>query len=213
MLDQLKESAPTIVGEVKPEGLKAGVLHQVLIRLLRESISIAPLERIVESCVHHYGQAKDVAELTEQVRTDLGAIIVERFRDDTGRVSVMLLEPKLEHRLRQDANGHMIVIQPDQLANLVDKVKSSWEIASIKNGSAAVLVDSSLRLAFRQTVHRSLPQVSIVSYSEIPHDLLIEPIAVIRHDDVFRQTQQLANESQVTNRTQTDTATFEEQPA
>ncbi len=196
MLDKLKESAPTIVGEVKPEGLKAGVLHQVLIRLLRESISIAPLERIVESCVHHYSQAKDVAELTEQVRTDLGAIIVERFRDDTGRVCVMLLEPKLEHRLRQDSNGQMIVMQPDQLANLVDKLKSSWELASIKNGSAAVLVDSSLRLAFRQTVYRSLPQVSIVSYSEIPHDLLIEPISVIRNDDVFRQSQQLANENQ-----------------
>ena len=195
MLAKLKETAPTIVGEIKPDGLKAGTLHQVLIRLLRESVSIAPLERIVESCAQHYQQAKSVAELTEQVRTDIGAIIVESFRDDSGRVCVMLMEPKLEHQLRQASNGEMIAMQPEQLANLVDKFKSAWELASMQNGTTAILVDSSLRLPLRQTVHRSLPQVSIISYSEIPHDLLIEPVTVIRHEDVFKAEPQFEPES------------------
>ena len=40
----------------------------------------------------------------------------------------------------------------------------------MKNEPAAALVDSSVRLAMRQTVHRSLPQVSIIAYNEIPTD-------------------------------------------
>ena len=106
------------------------------------------------------------------------------------------LNELLEHQLRQASNGDMIAMQPDQLANLVDKFKSAWELASMQNGSTAILVDSSLRLPLRQTVHRSLPQVSIISYSEIPHDLLIEPVTVIRHDDVFKVEPQLDSESQ-----------------
>ena len=201
MLDKLTESAPTIVGEVKPDGLKAAKLHQVLVRLLRESVSISALERIVESCVHHHQQAPNIATLTEQVRTDIGPIIVEKFRDDTGRVCVMLLEPKLEQQLRQNSNDDMIVMQPDELANLVDKVKSVWELASVQTGSTALLVDSSLRLPLRQTVHRSLPQVSMISYSEIPHDLLIEPVSVIRHDDVFKSETPPESKLEQTNHT------------
>ncbi len=185
MLDKLKEVAPSIVNEIKPETLRSGVLHQVLVSLLRESVSIASLEKIIESAIYHSGQTKAVAELTELIRADIGPVIVDRFRDDSGRVNVILLEPKLEHWLRQNVNGEMIAMQPDHLGKLVDKCKQSWELASMKNQPAAVLVDSSIRRALRQTVHRSLPEVSIVAYHEIPPDLLIEPVTVIRNDDVF----------------------------
>jgi flagellar biosynthesis protein FlhA len=185
MLDRLKETSPTIVADVKPDGLKAGVLHQVLVRLLKESVPISALERIIESCVHHVGQFQQVGELTERVRSDIGSVIVDKFRDETGRVRCVLLEPKLEHRLREASNGEMIAMQPDQLANLIDKFKSAWEVASMKNEPVAVLVDSAFRLAMRQTVYRSLAQVSIIAYSEIPGDLLIEPVTVVRDDEIF----------------------------
>jgi flagellar biosynthesis protein FlhA len=195
MLDKLKEVAPTIVAEIKPETLRAGVLHQVLVNLLRESVSITALEKIVESAIHHSGQAKTVTELTEKVRADIGPIIVDRFRDSTGRVRVILMEPKLEHRLRQNSNGEMIALQPDQLALLVEKYKQAWELASMKDEPAAILVDSAIRWSMRQTIHRSLPQVSIVAYNEIPGDLLIEPVTILRHQDVFGQQDEPGNSS------------------
>ena len=187
MLDKLKEVSPTIVAEIKPDTLRAGLLHQVLINLLHESVPITALEKIIESAVHYNGQAKSEHELTEKVRSDIGPIIVDRFRDTTGRVRVMLLEPKLEHRLRQNSNGEMIALQPDHLAKLVDKYKQAWELSSMKNEPVAALVDSSIRRAMRQTVHRSLPQVSIIAYNEIPGDLLIEPVSIIRDQDIFEQ--------------------------
>ena len=205
MLDKLKEVSPTIVAEVRPDGLNAGALHQVLIRLLKESVSISSLERIIESCVHHFGRTKVISELTELVRTDIGPIIVDGFRDDSGRVRVMLMDPKLEHRFRQASNGEMIAMQPDQLAGLVDKLKSTWEVSSMKNEAVAVLVDSSLRLAMRQTIQRSLPQVSIISYSEIPCDLLIEPVSVIRDDEIFGAEPSVPADTSVNNNSEFST--------
>ncbi|MFK7765629.1 MAG: flagellar biosynthesis protein FlhA [Mariniblastus sp.] len=187
MLDQLKEVAPTIVSEIKPDSLKAGTLHQVLTNLLRESVSISALEKIIESAIHHVGSAKSTSELTERVRMDIGPIIVDKFRGEDGRVRVVLLEPKLEHRMRQDSNGDMIAMQPEQLARLVDKCKQAWELSSLKNEQTAILVDSSIRQALRKTVYRSLPQVSIIAYNEIPGEMLIEPAAIIRDSEIFEQ--------------------------
>ena len=191
MLDKLKEYAPTVVAEVKPESLKPGTLHQVLTNLLRESVSISALEKIIESAIHHVSSTKNTADanntaaLTERVRADIGPIIVDKFRGSDGRVRVVLFEPKLEHRMRQESNGEMIAMQPEQLAKLVDKCKQAWELSSMKNEPTAVLVDSSIRRAMRQTVYRSLPQVSIIAYNEIPGEMMIEPVSIIRDSEIF----------------------------
>ena len=185
MLDKLKEQAPTIVADIKPDTIRPGVLHQLLVNLLQESVSIAALERIVESAIHHGSQIKNVAELTERVRQDIGPIIVDRFRDTTGKVRVILLEPKLQHAFRENLSGEMIAFQPNQLERLVEKYQQAWDLASVKNEPAAALVDSTIRRALRLTTQRSLPTVSIIAYNEIPTDLLIEPVAIIRYQDVF----------------------------
>ena len=184
MLGKLKEVAPTIVAEIKPDGISAGTLHQVLIRLLMESVSISCLEKIVEACSHH-GSNQSITGLTELVRADIGAVIVEKYRDAAGRVNVILLEPKLEHRLRECLSGELIALTPEQMENLVEKLKSSWELGSMKNQTPALLLDGSVRSATRQTIRRSLPQLSVISYTEVPTDLQIEPIAVVSSEDVF----------------------------
>ena len=99
MLDKLKEFAPTIVGELKPDTLRPGVLHQLLLKLMRESVPITALEKIIESAVHHSVHVKDVNLLYEKVRSDIGAIIVEKFRNAEGQLRVIAIEPQLEHFL------------------------------------------------------------------------------------------------------------------
>jgi flagellar biosynthesis protein FlhA len=191
MLDKLKEHAPTIVSEIKPDTIRPGVLHQLLVNLLQESVSIAALERIVESAIHHGTQIKNVAELTERVRQDIGPVIVDRFRDTAGKVRVILLDPKLQHVLRDNLNGEMIAFQPDQLEKLVEKYQQASDLAAVKNEPAAALVDSVTRRAMRLTTQRSLPTLSFIAYNEIPTDLLIEPVQIIRYQDVFGQSGQV----------------------
>jgi len=185
MLDKLKEVAPATVADIKPDTIRPGVLHQVLVNLLQESVSIASFEKIVEAAIFHGTQVKSVPELTERIRQELGPVIVDRFRDETGRVRVILLEPRLQHVLRENLSGDMIALQPAQLEKLVDKYQQAWEMASVKNQPAAALVDSAIRRAIRLTTQRSLPNVAFVAYNEIPVDLQIEPISMIHLEDVY----------------------------
>ena len=185
MLEKLKEVAPTTVDDIKPDTVRPATLHQVLVNLLREGIPITSLEKIVESAVHFGPQHKDPIELTEKIRGGIGHLICDRFRDAAGNVRVIILEPKLEHRLRQNATSEAIVLRPDELERLVGQLQTKWETSRLKNEDAAILVDSSIRFPLHRSIFRSLPDLAVIAYSEIPSDLLIESIGLIRFEDVI----------------------------
>ena len=185
MLDKLKDIAPTTVDDIKPDTVRPATLHQVLVHLLREGIPITSLEKIVESAVHYGATHKDPVELTERIRGGIGHLICDRFRDAQGKVRVIVLEPKLEHRFRQQATAESIAIRPEELERLIQLLQSKWEASRLKNEPAAVLVDSSIRYALHRTVFRSLPELAIIAYSEIPSDLLIEAVGSIRFQEVI----------------------------
>ena len=73
LLDRVRTTAPTLVGEVVPGLLRAGELQRVLQNLLRERVSIRDLETILETLAVHAGKTKDIDLLTEQVRREPGA--------------------------------------------------------------------------------------------------------------------------------------------
>ncbi len=185
MLEKLKEIAPTTVEDIKPDTVRPATLHQVLVHLLREGIPITSLEKIVESAVQFGPQHKDPIQLTEKIRGSIGHLICDRFRDADGSVRVIILEPKLEHRLRQHATPESIVMRPDELERLVQLFQAKWETSRLKNEPAAVLVDSSIRYALHRSIFRSLPDLSVIAYSEIPSDLLIESVGIIRFEEVI----------------------------
>ncbi|WP_182870000.1 flagellar biosynthesis protein FlhA [Stieleria mannarensis] len=185
MLEKLKEIAPTTVEEIKPDTVRPATLHQVLLNLLRERISITALEKIVESAVQFGPQIKDPIQLTEKIRGGIGHIICDRFRDSNGNVRVIILEPRLEHYFREHLNGDAIVLRPDQLERLIMELQAKWEASRLKNQMATVLVDSSVRFPLHRTIFRSLPEISVVAYSEVPSDLRIESVGMIRYEDVL----------------------------
>ena len=185
MLDKLKEVAPSTVEDVRSDVLRPSTLHQVLVNLLREGVPITGLESIVEAAVEYGPGIKDPIALTEKVRGKIGHHICERFRFDNNKVRVIIIEPSLEHRLRQSATENSIAIRPDELERLISQLLAKWETARIKNEPAAVLVDSSIRLHLYRTVSRSLPNMAIIAYNEIPNGLLIESSGIVTHEDVF----------------------------
>jgi flagellar biosynthesis protein FlhA len=185
MLAKLKETSPTIVEELRPETLRPAVLHQVLVNLMQEQVPITALELIVEGALQYAAATKDPGELTEKVRGHIGHLIIDRFRDEQGRARVLYLEPKLEHQLRQMLFEGNLSLSPRQLQRMVERLRKDWEMASLKNQPIALIVDSTVRRPLRRAVYRSLPDLSIVAYSEIPTTTLINATSMVRFADVF----------------------------
>lgn len=186
MLDKLKEIAPSTVEEIKPDTLRTATLHQILVAILRERIPITSLEKIVEAAIQFGPTIKDPIQLTEKIRGRIGHLICERFRDPDGQVRVFILEPRLEHAFREKVAEENVLLSPEELERLIQQLRSAWEKASLKNEPAALLVDSSIRYPLHRTIFRSLPELSIIAYGEIPEDLVISSAGMIRYQEVMQ---------------------------
>ncbi|MFO1093787.1 MAG: FHIPEP family type III secretion protein [Planctomycetaceae bacterium] len=185
MIDKVRSFAPTIVDELKPDVIRMGALQQVLVQLVSERVSIADLATILESVVNHASAVKDPDELTARVREDLGRTICDRFRDDQGKLRVLILEPRLESQLREAVRDRHLFLGPGPLERLLAILSKQWQSAARQRTEIALLTDRSLRRPVRQAILRALPELGVISYAEVPGDVLIEPIDMLRVEDVF----------------------------
>lgn len=185
MLNKVRETSPTVVDEIKPDLIRMGVVHQTLIRLLQERVPITNLPVILESLVHHASQVKDPLHLTERIRDDIGRTICDRFRDDRGRVRVIVIEPRLEMAMRDTIQENKLGLKPGQLERLMTLLSNEWQKSTIQNRPLAVLTDRLLRWPLRHAIERGLPDLAIIAYTEIPVDMMIEPVSMLRHEDVM----------------------------
>jgi flagellar biosynthesis protein FlhA len=185
MVDKVRETSASVVDDLIPNLLSMGGLHRVLTILLEERVPISNLPRILESLAASAATVKDPAELAERVRVDIGRAVVDRFRDATGRVRAVVLDPRLEVEFRRLIQGNQLALDPARLEQLTLRVMSEMRKATARGYEVALLCDGSLRRAVRHAVARAMPELVVVSYQEIPTDLLMEPVAVIRPEDLL----------------------------
>ena len=184
MVDKVRETAPAVVEDVIPAAVTMGTLHRVLTLLLDERVPISNLPRILESLATHAPTVKDPGELAERVRVDIGRSVVDRFRDPTGRIRAIVLDPRLEVELRRSVQGQQLVLDPARLEQLTLRLMDELRKAGARGYEVALLCDASLRRTLRHSLARALSDLVVVSYQEIPTDLLMEPVAVIRPEEL-----------------------------
>ena len=168
-----------------PTVLSMGALHRVLSLLLEERVPISNLTRILESLATCAATVKDPAELAERVRTDIGRTICDRFRDEQGRLHAIVFDPRLEVELRRAVQpDKSLALDPTRLEQLILKLGEESRKSGARGQDVALLTDGSLRRPLRQILARSLPDLSVIAYQEIPSDLLLQPAAMIRPEDL-----------------------------
>lgn len=185
MLDHVATFAPTVVEEIKPETIRMGTLHQVLVQLAAEGIPLADLVLVLESIVNHAPHLKDVHELTDAVRVDLGRLVCEKFRDTDGRVRVVTLAPRLDSRLRQSLHQGQLALGVRPLEQLIQEVGAAWTDANRHDAPLAFLVDQKLRRAMKQVLGRVAPDLGVIAYQEVPQDLLINAVRILEADEIL----------------------------
>lgn len=184
LVDKVRETSPAVVDELIPTIISMGTLHRILTILLQERVPITNLARILESLATHATATKDPAELAEKVRVDIGRTICDRFRDSNGRVRAIVLEPRLEVELRRSVQGQQLLFDLGKLEQLTVRLKTEQDKASARGYEVALLCDSSIRRVIRNALARPLNDLAVISYQEIPTDMMMEPVTVIRPEEL-----------------------------
>ena len=94
LVNNLKETNPSLVDELIPKLLGLGEVQKVLQNLLKEGISIRDLLTIFETLADYAPSTRDTDILTEYVRQSLKRAISNKFFPPNETTSVVTLDPK-----------------------------------------------------------------------------------------------------------------------
>ncbi|MBL8816040.1 MAG: FHIPEP family type III secretion protein [Planctomyces sp.] len=187
MLDRAREFAPTIIDEIKPETIRMGTLHQVLVQLAEDRIPLSDIALILESIVNHAPLSKSTEDLTDHVRVDLGRLVCERFRSGEGRLRVVTLEPALDLYMRKTMRNDQLGIGIGPTTRLIESVNEAWRDAERRQQPLALLVDQKLRRPLKKILARTSPDIGLISYQEVPNDVIIDSVVMLHQDSIIAQ--------------------------
>lgn len=182
LLDHLEKEAPKLVEDLVPKMLSLSTLQKVLQNLLAEGVHIRDMRTIIETLAEFTPQTQDPNDLTAQVRVALGRAIVQQLFPGGGELSVMTLDNRLERLLMQamasggtDAAG----IEPGLADTIAQQAAAATQQQEALGVTPVLLVPGALRPLLSKFLRRALPQLKVLSHSEIPESKTIRVTALV----------------------------------
>jgi len=183
LVERLEKAYPALVREVVPKIVTLQQLVDVLKRLVDERVSIRDLKSILEALADGAAYETDGVALTEIVRTALSMQIAHAHAGMSGELSVVLLDPMVEDTVRTaihfNDGGSYLALEPELSRSIVDSVVQSL-MPVVHNGNKPVVLTSrAIRRYFRKLIECELPEISVLSFEELPGEMSIQPLGQI----------------------------------
>ena len=183
LVENLRKSNAGLVEELIPTVMTLSELQKVLQGLLKEKVSIRNLEAILEVLSDTARQTKDAEYLIELVRQRMGALICQQFSSKNGVISVLTLDPALESRIggsiRPINERPTLVLEPQFAEQLLSRLGSQVEKMVRANAKPILLCAPEIRRHLRRLTERVLPQLSVLSMSEVPSSVSLSAYGVV----------------------------------
>lgn len=182
MVENVKKTNPIVVDDLIPKVISVGYLQKVLSNLLKEGIPIRDLETILETLGDHTNVLKDVDIVTEYVRQSLKRTITHRFAE-ANSLRVITLDTAIEDMIvssvKKNDQGSYLAMSPDVIQHIV--AATNAEIDKIKDVIPTVIILTSpvVRIYFKKLTDQFIPNITVLSYSEIDSAAQIQAIGNI----------------------------------
>ncbi len=183
LLDHLSTQSPKLIEDLVPKLLPLSTVQKVLQNLLDESVHIRDMRTIIDVLIDHAVATQDAAELTVLVRNALGRAITEQYFPAGAELQVISLHHELESILVQvmhagstQTSGGM---EPGLADTLLKEARNAVEHQEKLGLPVVLLVPSSIRQLLAKFLRRAMPQLRVLSHSEIPDTRKIKITSVI----------------------------------
>ena len=183
LLDKLAQKSPKLVEDLVPGKMALGVITRTLQHLLNEGIPIRDMRTIIESLSEAAAKTQDPEQLSASVRPKLGRMIVQDLIDAKDNLPVMTLAPDLEQLLHNvltnGAPGQSVVIEPGLAESLFTALRQAATSVEDQGNPAVLVVAPSIRPWLSKMVRHRIPEMTVLSYTEIPDDQAVKVIFTV----------------------------------
>ncbi len=183
LVNNLKETNPSLVDELLPKLLGLGEVQKVLQNLLKEGISIRDLLTIFETLADYATSTRDTDILTEYVRQSLKRAISNKFFPTNETASVVTLDPKIEQEImasvKQTENGAYLTLDPERTKAIIKSMEA--EIAKLENlGKNPIIITSPIvRMYFKHLTEDYVKDLIVVSYNEVENNVELQSVGMV----------------------------------
>lgn len=183
LIDEVKESTPTVVSELIPGVMKVAEVQQVLQGLLREEISIRQLSTILETLGDYAPKTKDSVLLVEYVRHRLARTICNKYTDAENILRVVTIDPALEDRIasgiKHSESGLEITLPPNAIGKLCTAISQQVDNL-VRAGYPPVIVCApQVRPGLKLMTNAHLTNLVVISYNEVTRDTRLDSFGVV----------------------------------
>ncbi len=177
LLDKVAQNYPKLISNLVPNVVQLSTITQILQNLLAENIPVKDMRTIIEALTVANSDMDDANSLTSEVRPKLGRLIVQPLVDDTNNLMVITFASDLEKILEnsyKNSNGNHVILEPNLANSVLDALAENAQQIQEKGSVPVLVVSPSIRHWLAKFVRVRIPELHILSYTEIPEDQKIK---------------------------------------
>jgi flagellar biosynthesis protein FlhA len=182
LLDNLSQTAPSLVESLIPKLVPLHNLTGVLRELLSERVPISDLRIILESLAGLVGKNLSVIDTAEAIRPSLAGLLIQQVAPLNKALPVITFNSELEHMLIKMAkqNGEEGLVLDNELATKLISNISDLNQKLVSEGNSAVLVVSpNIRRQISGIIRQHVEDLIVLSFTELPDNRKINVVATI----------------------------------
>ncbi len=183
LVDNLRESNPSIVEELVPKMLGLGEVQKVLQNLLSEGISIRDLLTIFETLADYSPTTRDTDILTEYARQSLKRAISARYFPQNETTSVVTLDPNVEQEImgsvKQTEQGAYLTLAPERTKAIMASVQSEVEKLESLGKNPIIITSPIVRMYFKRLTEDYFRDLIVVSYNEVETNVELQSVGMV----------------------------------
>jgi flagellar biosynthesis protein FlhA len=183
IIDNIAKSYP-IIKDIVPSQVPLNILHKVLQNLLKEGIPITDIITIVEALADNINKTQDQDILTEYVRAALNRMITSMFAKN-GQFTALILGNKTQEyliNLLKENDWQMPPLNPVFVQKLITEISKHLENFVIQGVTPILLTSPNIRRYIKQIIENYIPNLQVLSYSEIDSKIKLNIIGVVEVD-------------------------------
>ncbi|MDD2294338.1 MAG: flagellar biosynthesis protein FlhA [Eubacteriales bacterium] len=183
LLQNASKRNKAIVEDVVPGIVSVSDLQKIITNLLREGIPVRDMESILQTLGDYGGSMKDTDMLTEYVRQQLKRTITRKYTDGNS-IKVITLDQDVENTIlnsiKRSEHGTYLAIEPPVVQGIVESMTEQMEKVKELIHQPIMLTSPIVRIYFKKLIDPFLPNLAVLSFSEIDSNIQIQAIGVVR---------------------------------
>lgn len=182
LLDLLKESSPQLVDSLTPQPLSLFAITAICRELLAEKVPVKDFQKICLAMMDAASKHSETDQIVDAIRQNIGNLIIQTMVPMNLPLPVVTLDAELEGLLvkaltiGEDASHP---IEPQLAQQLVEAVDQTARTLPMEARNIALITSPIVRRPLGALLKNRFPDLTVLSYQELPEDKSIEVLAKI----------------------------------